>query len=73
MSEHPTAQPVIHTSDGRRSFACFPAAVLGFLLDDDLRFLLMSHPDREGWQTVAGALEADDHAFAELGVEHALA
>lgn len=60
MSESPIAPPVVSTSDGRRSFACFPAAVLGFLVDDDDRFLLLSHPNREGWQTVAGALEANE-------------
>jgi ADP-ribose pyrophosphatase YjhB (NUDIX family) len=51
--------PILDAVDGRR-FACFPAAVLGLIIDDRERFLLMARPDRGAWQLVAGALERDE-------------
>ena len=50
----------VETADGRRQFACFPAAVLGLIVDQVDRFLLLSRPDRGAWQVVAGALEAGE-------------
>jgi len=59
------SKPVVESVRGRR-FACFPAAVLGFIVDDHGRFLLMSRPDGDGWQVVAGALEADESPLEAL-------
>jgi len=51
-------QPVVVSADGRREFACFPAAIMAFIVDADDRVLLLSHPGRQGgWQVVCGAVE----------------
>ena len=52
-------QPVMHAENGRR-FACFPAAILAFIVDDASRFLMMARPGGEGWQTISGAVEANE-------------
>lgn len=52
--------PIVETADGSRRLACFPAAVLGLIVDEMDRFLLLSRPDRGAWQVVAGALEPDE-------------
>ena len=53
-------QPVITVSRGRR-FACSPAAVLAFIVNDNDQFLMLSHPRRQGtWEVVNGALEAEE-------------
>lgn len=47
---------------GKRQFACFPASVLAFIIDNDERILLLSHPDRGGmWEVVNGSVEADEY------------
>lgn len=51
------ARATVETADGRRQLACFPAAVLGLIIDQTDRFLLLSRPDRDAWQVLAGALE----------------
>jgi len=54
-----TQQPII-TSPSGRPFACFPAVVLVFIVDDG-KLLLLSDPERPGqWQVVKGALEAGE-------------
>lgn len=52
-------QPLVRTSGGRH-FACSPAAVLVFIVDEAERFLLLRHPRREGWEIVNGALDAGE-------------
>jgi 8-oxo-dGTP pyrophosphatase MutT (NUDIX family) len=54
-----TGQPTTTAANGR-VFACSPAAVLGMIVDDDERFLLLEHPTEPGWQIVNGGLEADE-------------
>jgi 8-oxo-dGTP pyrophosphatase MutT (NUDIX family) len=55
------SQPHITTVDGKRSFACFPAAVLVFVVNEREEVLLLSHPQRKGrWEVVNGALEAGE-------------
>ena len=55
----PTQQPIITTPSGR-PFACFPAVVLVFIVDDR-KLLLLSDPETPGqWQVVKGALEAGE-------------
>jgi 8-oxo-dGTP pyrophosphatase MutT (NUDIX family) len=54
-------QPLITDSSGSRLFACSAAAVLGFIVDEDERILLLSHPARPGrWEVVNGALESGE-------------
>ena len=52
-------QPTV-TSLGGRTFACSPAAVLAYLVDEQERFLLLRHPQRNGWEVINGALEAGE-------------
>jgi ADP-ribose pyrophosphatase YjhB (NUDIX family) len=40
-----------------RTFACFPAAVLVFVVDQDERILLLKAPYAGGWEVINGALE----------------
>lgn len=57
-------KPHITTIDGKRSFACSPAAVLAFLVNQREEILLMAHPDQpEGWQVINGAMEAGESAL----------
>jgi hypothetical protein len=59
----PNLQPRVTDVSGRRQFACSAAAVLGFIVDDQKRILLLSHPRRPGmWEVVNGALEAAEVA-----------
>ncbi len=56
----PGQQPSVTDSEGRQ-FACFPVAVLVFIIDEDERILFLSHPEqRDAWQIVKGALEAGE-------------
>ncbi|MBN1146658.1 MAG: NUDIX hydrolase [Anaerolineales bacterium] len=53
--------PYLSVVDGRRSFACFPVAILVFIVNQDEKVLLLSHPSRQGlWEVVNGALEANE-------------
>ena len=52
-------QPYITTVDGRRKFACSPAAILSFIVNLQEEVLLLAHPKREGgWEVINGAMEA---------------
>jgi hypothetical protein len=56
----PNLQPRITAANGRRRFACSAAGVLAFIIDDQERILLLSHPQRPGmWEVVNGALELE--------------
>ncbi|MCI0394275.1 MAG: NUDIX domain-containing protein [Chloroflexi bacterium] len=58
-------QPFITTADGRRTFACSPAAVEVFIVNDREEILLLAHPQRNGgWEVINGALEAGESALA---------
>jgi 8-oxo-dGTP pyrophosphatase MutT (NUDIX family) len=49
--------PTITSSEGRR-FANAPAALLAFIVNEDERILMLSHPNSAGrWEVVNGALE----------------
>ncbi len=54
------AQPTITSASGRRTFACFPVAVLGFVVNPEERILMLRHPQRAGWEVINGALEAGE-------------
>lgn len=60
----PDAQPTISDAAGRRTFACSPAAVAAFIVDQDERLLLFSCPAKRRkpgrWEVINGALEADE-------------
>jgi ADP-ribose pyrophosphatase YjhB (NUDIX family) len=57
-------QPHITTIDGKRRFACSPAAVLAFIVNEREEILMMSHPEQNGgWQIVNGAMEAGETAL----------
>ncbi|MBN2305849.1 MAG: NUDIX hydrolase [Anaerolineae bacterium] len=50
--------PTITTPDGQRVFACVPAAVLVFIVNEDERILMLSNPKSGGrWEVINGALE----------------
>jgi len=53
--------PTITDATGHRQFACSPAAVLAFIVNERDELLLLSHPNRSGcWEVVNGALEAEE-------------
>lgn len=60
----PNPLPRRTSLDGRRSFACFPAAVLVFIINERKEFLLLKHPRRNGWEIVNGALEDGETVLA---------
>lgn len=71
-------QPRITSADQTHHFACYPAAVLAFIVNAEEQFLLMAHPKRGGaWELVNGGLEAEEtvlagvlrEAYEEAGAE----
>ena len=59
----PNQQPTITAATPNRHglprrFAASAAAVLAFIIDPQERFLLLRHPQREGWEVVNGAIDA---------------
>lgn len=57
----PCQQPYITTADEKRRFACSPAAILVFIVNEQEEILLLAHPKRGGsWEVVNGALEAQE-------------
>jgi 8-oxo-dGTP pyrophosphatase MutT (NUDIX family) len=61
VGEMPNPQPYVTTVDEKRSFACFPAAVLVLIVNEKEEILLLSHPERKGrWEVVNGAMEAGE-------------
>lgn len=52
MTDKPTAQ----SSDGNRTFVCFPAAVMVFHININEEFLMLS-AGNDMWEVVSGALE----------------
>jgi ADP-ribose pyrophosphatase YjhB (NUDIX family) len=56
----PFQQPTITDTKGR-SFACFPVAILVFIVNEAEEILLLSHPARKDqWEIVKGALEKEE-------------
>jgi 8-oxo-dGTP pyrophosphatase MutT (NUDIX family) len=54
-------------ANGKREFACFPAAIMAFIVDADDRILLLSHPAQAGdWQVVCGAIEEGESPIAAV-------
>jgi 8-oxo-dGTP pyrophosphatase MutT (NUDIX family) len=54
-------------ADGQREFSCFPAAILGFVINADDEILVLSHPDRDGgWEVINGAVEEGESPVAAL-------
>jgi ADP-ribose pyrophosphatase YjhB (NUDIX family) len=43
-----------------RPFACVPAALLVFVINEQEEFLLLRHPQRPAGRVVNGALEANE-------------
>ncbi len=57
----PGQQPYITTANGKRQFACSPAAILVFIVNENEEVLLLAHPRRNGgWEVINGALEAGE-------------
>lgn len=55
------AQPTLVTADGKRTFACSPAAVIAYIINENEEILFLSNPKRPGWwENVNGALEAGE-------------
>ena len=66
--------PKIASPGSGREFDCFPAAVLGFIINPEGQMLLLGNPDgRHRWQVVNGALEHGetvvDGALREIAEE----
>jgi 8-oxo-dGTP pyrophosphatase MutT (NUDIX family) len=56
--------PTMNSVNGR-TFACFPAAVLAFIINEQEQFLMLdATPRRNGWEVVSGALEANETVLA---------
>ncbi len=56
----PNQQPIVTSVRGRR-FSCSPAAVVGIIVDEAERILLLAHPKNNGaWEVVNGGLEAEE-------------
>lgn len=59
------SQPRVTSADQTRHFACSPAAVLAFIVNQQEQFLLLAHPKRQGaWEIVNGGLEAEETVLA---------
>ncbi|MFZ0546454.1 MAG: NUDIX hydrolase [Candidatus Promineifilaceae bacterium] len=57
------SQPTIQTADSKRIFACSPAAVIAYIVNEDEEILFLSNPKRPGWwENVNGALDAGESA-----------
>ena len=57
----PQTQPTITTTDGKRQFACSPAAVVVYVINERQEILMLAHPQRQGhWEVVNGALDAGE-------------
>jgi len=52
--------PVWKSDDGKREFAAFPVAVVGFIINDAREFLMFRLPGDDGWEVVCGKLEAEE-------------
>lgn len=83
-----TDKPTVQSSDGNRTFSCFPAAVMVFHINDNEEFLMLS-AGNDVWEVVSGGLEdnesildgalresreelGSDIRIVPLGVVHAL-
>jgi 8-oxo-dGTP pyrophosphatase MutT (NUDIX family) len=54
-------QPTIQTADGKRNFACSPAAVIAYIINEDEEILFLSSPKRPSWwENINGALDAGE-------------
>ncbi len=54
-------QATITTTNGKRAFACYPIAILVFIVDEQERILMLAHPQRQGgWEVINGAMEAEE-------------
>jgi 8-oxo-dGTP pyrophosphatase MutT (NUDIX family) len=60
-------QPVMIAANGQREFACFPAAIMAFIIDADDRIMLLSGRVRDGgWQVICGAMEEGESPLAAV-------
>ncbi len=54
-------QPFVTMASGKRQFTCFPAAVLSYIINEREEFLLLAHPQRQGWwEVVNGGMDAGE-------------
>lgn len=52
------------TAKNNRVFACYPAAVVIFIINEQEEILLLQHPKRQRWEVVSGAMEAGETILA---------
>lgn len=53
-------QPLVTTLSGR-TFPCYPAAALVFIINADEKILMLAHPKRRGgWEVINGGVDADE-------------
>jgi 8-oxo-dGTP pyrophosphatase MutT (NUDIX family) len=65
-----TANTTIQSANGKRTFTCFPAAVMVFHINDNEEFLMLTSGNDE-WQVVSGALE-DNESILEGAIRESL-
>ncbi len=71
-----TKNPTVRSSNGKRIFACFPAAVMVFYINEHQEFLLLTTGD-DKWEIVSGAVEENEsildaairESLEELGID----
>jgi class 3 adenylate cyclase/8-oxo-dGTP pyrophosphatase MutT (NUDIX family) len=55
------------TADGGRAFPCFPAAILGYVINADDEVLLLSHPaSKNRWAVISGGMHEGESPAAAL-------
>lgn len=52
------------TAQNHRVFACYPAAVVIFIINPQEEILLLESPKRHRWEVISGAMEADETVLA---------
>lgn len=54
-------RPIVTAQHNQRRLACVPTALLAFIVNDDERILMLSHPNSgDRWEVINGALEHDE-------------
>ena len=65
-----TAKTTIQSANGKRTFSCFPGAVMVFHINDSEEFLMLTSGN-DVWEVVSGALE-DNESILEGAVRESL-
>lgn len=55
-------KPTIASLSGRE-FACFPVALLGYVINENKEFLFLSREAEDSWEVPSGAMEAGENTI----------